>query len=119
MGTNFIIEEFNLYKVFLYGRKHMGRQTYYGIDLTLPSGTAYLRFSENDERENHVVKRGEGKYYFHIFLDRQKFPKFIDILRNEKPLFFFYNFDDDSTYITTSDEPVGENEDFMHVDSDD
>ena len=107
--ANFIIEEFTTYKVFLYGRKYKGR-TYYGIDLHLPSGTAFLRFSHDDKRENHCVEQGDKKYY-HIFLDKEKFPAFIDILRNEKPLFFYYDFEDDSTYITTSDEPVGENED--------
>jgi hypothetical protein len=109
MKGNFLIEEFDKYKVFLYGKKMEGEQTDYGVDLTLPSGTAYLRFCKNYMKDNYI-NEVNGKKYFHIFLRADKYPAFIDILRNETPLFFFYNFNDDSFYLTTGDEPVGENE---------
>lgn len=109
MAQNFIIEEFDKYKVFLYGKKFEGEQTDYGLDLTLPSGKAYLRFCKNYMKENFVRTIGDKKHYF-VFLRADKYPAFIDILRNERPLFFYYNFDDDSVYLTTSDEPVGESE---------
>jgi hypothetical protein len=109
MDQNFIIEEFDKYKVFLYGRKYEGEQSYYGIDLMLPSGRAYLRFCRDFMKDNHVVKHGDKNHYF-VYLDDGKYAAFIDILRNEMPLFFYYNFDNDSFYVTSSDEPVGENE---------
>lgn len=107
--AKFIIEEFDRYKVFLYGKKFEGEQTDYGIDLTLPTGKAYLRFCKNYMKDNFVQEVGDSKHYY-IYLRADKYPAWIDILRNEQPLFFYYNFDDDSCYITTSDEPVGESE---------
>jgi hypothetical protein len=109
MDGKFIIEEFKQYKVFLYGQKFAGEQTDYGIDLSLPSGKAYLRFLNNFMKDNYVETHG-NKNYYHIFLRADKYSAFIDILRYEQPLFFYYNFDNDSFYLTTSDEPVGESE---------
>ena len=109
MMTKFIIEEFENYKVFLYGKRSEGQQTDYGVDIKLPSGRAHLRFCKNwmgDDRCEEV----NGKKIFYIFLRSDKYPAFIDLLRNEKPLFFYYEFDGDLFYITTSDEPVGEAE---------
>lgn len=113
MNEKFIIEEFDKYKVFLYGKKFEGEQTDYGIDLTLPSGKAYLRFCKNYMKDNQVIQHGDKRNYY-IYLRADKYPAWIDILRNEQPLFFYYNFEDDSMYITTSDEPVGESETMLH-----
>lgn len=106
---NFIIEEFNHYKVSLYGRKVKGQQTDYGIQFNIPSGKAYLYFCKNYMQDNYIEEKKNSKI-FHIYLRAEKYPAFIDLLRYEKPLFFFYNYNDDSFYITTSDEPVGEGE---------
>ena len=109
MEDQFIIEEFSTYKVFLYGKKFEGQQTDYGIDITIPSGKAYFRFCKNFMKDNHVEERN-GKKYFFIYMREEKYAKWIDLLRNETPMYFFYNYTDDSCYITTSDEPVGESE---------
>jgi len=34
----------------------------------------------------------------------------VDLLRNEKPIRFFFRDDNMASYLTTSDEPVGEGE---------
>lgn len=109
--SNFIIEEFTFYKVFLYGRNVFGEKTDFGIQIKVPSGLAVLRFTRDYTLKNSCTKKENGKYEFLIYLRVEKYAAFIDILRNEKPLYFFYNFDTDQSYITTSDEPVGEGED--------
>ena len=109
MTNNFIIEEFDKYKVFLYGKKFEGEQTDYGVDISIPSGKVYFRFCKNFMKDNYVEEIAGTKRFF-VYLRADKYNAWIDILRNETPLFFFYNFDDDSCYMTTSDEPVGENE---------
>ncbi len=107
--TNFIIEEFEFYKVFLYGRNVQGEKTDYGIHMNIPSGNAILRFTRDYTLENYCEEKN-GKKTFYVFLRVEKYPSYIDIMRYEKPLFFFYDFDSDESYVTTSDEPVGEEE---------
>lgn len=107
--ANFIIEEFQFYKVFLYGKDAEGEQTDYGIDLSIPSGKVYIRFCKDFMPKNYIEEVG-GKKKLHVYLRADKYPRWIDILRYEKPLFFYYNFDENKCYLTTSDEPVGEEE---------
>lgn len=106
---NYIIEEFTHYKVFLYGRKMKGEQTDQSIQINLPSGKAYIYFCNNYMKDNYTEKV-TGAINYHVYLRADKYPAWIDILRNEKPLYFFYSFESDMCYITTSDEPVGEGE---------
>ena len=105
---NFIIEEFKFYKVYLYGRKAGGEQTDFNIDIHIPSGKARLHFGA-EIKENTCVEK-KGKYYMHVYLSSDKYPAYIDILRNEKPLYFYYDMERNLSYITTEDEPVGEEE---------
>ena len=105
----FIIEEFLFYKVFLYGRSAGGEKTDYGIQINVPSGKAILRFTRDYSKQNTYTKKGND-YEFIVYLRAEKYPAFIDILRYEKPLFFYYNLATNESYITTSDEPVGEEE---------
>lgn len=105
----FIIEEFLFYKVFLYGRSAGGEKTDYSIQIKVPSGKAILRFTRDYSQANNFVKKGK-EYEFYVYLRAEKYSAFIDILRYEKPLFFYYNLDTNESYITTSDEPVGEEE---------
>lgn len=107
--SNFLIEEFSHYKVFLYGRKVKGEQTDQAIHINLPSGKAFLYFCSNYMKDNYIVDNGAKKEY-HVYLRAEKYIHWIDILRNESPLFFFYGFEKDLCYITTSEEPVGEGE---------
>jgi len=107
--SSFIIEEFQFYKVFLYGRHNEGEKTDYGIQLNIPSGKVVMRFSRDYTQPNTFTEKN-GKYTFFVYLRSDKYAAHIDILRYEKPLFFYYNFDNNQTYMTTSDEPVGEEE---------
>ena len=109
-NQNFIIEEFSFYKVFLYGRNHMGEKTDYGIQFTIDSGKVVMRFTRDYTKGNSTQKHADGTYTFYCHFRVEKYHAFIDILRNEKPLYFFYNFDSNQCYVTTSDEPVGEGE---------
>lgn len=106
---NYIIEEFQFYKVFLYGRKIAGQQIDQAIYINLPSGRAFFNFCSNYMQDNYVEEKN-GKKYFHVYLRADKYPHWIDLFRNEGPLFFFYDYDKDFCFITTSDEPVGEGE---------
>jgi len=105
--SNFIIEEFTFYKVSLFGRNVQGEKTDFGIQFKIPSGRAILRFTRDLTKENKVVEKGDSKL-FYVYLRAEKYPAFIDIMRYEKPLFFYYNLDNNQAYVTTSDEPVGE-----------
>jgi len=107
--SNFIIEEFSHYKVSLFGRDVQGEKTDYGIQFKIPTGTVVLRFTRDLSQAN-VVEEKAGEKHFYIYLRVEKYAAFIDIMRNEKPLFFYYDFDTNQAYVTTSDEPVGEGE---------
>ncbi|MHC4617829.1 MAG: hypothetical protein ACYTEQ_08755 [Planctomycetota bacterium] len=50
-----------------------------------------------------------GSYLF-MFLPASHLPRIVDILRNERPLFFSFNTSSGKTYLSTSAEPVGEGE---------
>ena len=107
--ANFIIEEFKHYKVFLYGRNAKGERTDYGIQFRIPSGKVFLKFTHDFKQSNYFEPEG-GHTNFYVFFRVEKYPAFIDIFRYEKPLYFFYNMDNNQAYVTTSDEPVGEEE---------
>lgn len=108
---NFVIEEFKHYKVFLYGRNAEDERTDFGITFRIPAGKVFMKFTHDFERENYSEYEPEGGHTnFNVFLRPDKYPSYIDIMRNEKPLYFFYNLDNNQSYITTSDEPVGEEE---------
>lgn len=111
MTQAFIIEEFNFYKVFLYGKDEDHIEADYGIQIDIPSGHVNLIFvHELSGLKNTCTPKKGGKYVFNVYLNSRKFSNFIDILRNEEPLFFYYNFTNNNSYITTTTEPVGEHE---------
>lgn len=99
---NYIIEEFKTYKVFL----AKDRQS---IHLTLKSGKAILRFKSGRMSKNKLTKAGK-KTLYEVNFPKEDYMAHIDLMRNEKPLYFFYSLVDGSAYVTTSDEPVGEGE---------
>jgi len=106
--SNYIIENFKKYKVFLYsgGGASLSKAV---IHLTLPSGKAVLRFKEGRLKKNSTSGKGKKNLY-EVYIAADRYPHFIDLLRNEKPLYFFYDYNENISYITTSDEPVGEGE---------
>ena len=104
----FIIEEFLHYKVFIYGRRMEG-MAQYSIQFKIPSGMVVIRFWEGLIPPNSYEEHN-SKYTFYANFGKEKYPIFIDLMRYEKPLFFYYGLDTNLTYMTTSDEPVGEEE---------
>lgn len=102
---NIIMEEFKTYKVFLLS----GIGNDFAIHIKLPSGIAVIRFMDSSKK-NSVETRDSGKRIYKVYSGKENFSAYIDILRNERPLFFFYDLDDNVSYITTTDEPVGEGE---------
>lgn len=106
--SNFIIEQFKQYKIFLYGGGGASISKAV-IHLKLPSGKAVIRFKDGRLKKNSATKKGKKSLY-EIYVAADRYPHFVDLLRNEKPLYFFYDFNENISYITTSDEPVGEGE---------
>ena len=99
---DFLIEEFKTYKVYLFKDKN-------SIHLNVKSGKAVIRFIKGRMKKNKLNQAGKKSLY-EVYQPWESYPHFIDLLRNEKPLYFFFSFVDNSAYITTSDEPVGEGE---------
>lgn len=106
--SNFIIEEFSFYKIFIYNNLSE-KNAEASIQIKLESGMAFVHFMKDSLPPNHVDRRGQSKNY-HVYVNYDKFPDYVDVMRYEKPLFFYYNETDQLSYITTSDEPVGEEE---------
>lgn len=104
---NFIIEEFDVYKVFLYSKSESNIE--YKIYIKIPSGNIILWFVNGELQQNEVVQIGNRRV-LNCYFRAERYPHFIDIMRNEGPLFFYYNKVDKTCYVTTSDEPVGEGE---------
>lgn len=106
--TSFLIEEFDHYKV----SHHSGSKddsSLATISFKIPSGTVRIEFVHNVVSKNEVLERNDRKH-FTIYYQYNRYADLIDILRNEEPLFFYYNFESNQAYLTTSDEPVGEGE---------
>lgn len=104
---NFIIEEFENYKVFLYSRRDSKVEC--KIFIKIPSCNIFLWFVNGELKDNDFVQIG-NRTALNCYFRADRYPHFIDLLRNEGPLFFYYNKDNHTCYITTSDEPVGEGE---------
>lgn len=105
--ANFIIEEFEEYKATIHDSNYKGVD--YSIQLHLPDGEAYLRFSNTTSKDNQITKKADKNVY-NVYFRSEKFSPMIDLLRNEGPLYFYYNLNTGHSYITTGDEPVGEGE---------
>jgi len=105
--SNFHIEEFTKYKVFLYGFSEEQNAVETSIHIKLSNADGILKFCKGKIPPNYTEeKTGRKKLNLHFRADR--YSSFIDILRHEQPLFFYYNKDTHVGFITTSDEPVGE-----------
>jgi hypothetical protein len=84
-----------------------------------PSHDVYLRYYAGSQRPpNRKVVTGETIMYMVSCRYDQLAPA-VDLLRNEKPMFFKYDEDAAAAHLATSDEPVGEGEtdaDFIRFD---
>lgn len=107
--ANFLIEEFDKYKVTLYSNTNDNHESY-AIHLKVPSGEAVFKFVDGELGPNSHLETVNNHSKYCLYFKSDRFASFIDILRNEKPLFFYFDKDINQGYITTSDEPVGEGE---------
>lgn len=105
--VNFIIEEFDEYKATIHDSNYDGVE--YSIQLHLNEGEAQLRFQSRGNTPNNITQKN-GKNLYNVYFKSEKYYNVIDLLRNEGPLYFYYNLDTGHSYLTTGDEPVGEGE---------
>lgn len=103
---SFIIQEFKKYKVFLYANNGNDVAS---VHVKLKKGKVIFRFAKGRLAKNSSSKSGAMVNY-KVNIPADQYPNYIDLLRNEKPLFFYFNSKTKLSYITTSDEPVGEAE---------
>ena len=106
--SNFVIEEFTFYKITLHNNIS-DEDAECTIMIKLDDGAAYLHFMRGELPTNRIVQKGNYRDY-HTYINLDKFHNYVDIMRYEKPLFFYYEVDTNRSYVTTSDEPVGEEE---------
>ncbi|HKO96546.1 MAG TPA: hypothetical protein VJU86_06130 [Pyrinomonadaceae bacterium] len=78
-----------------------------------PSSTGcYLKFYNEAAviPENRLVLRDDGSKQLYISQRYSDYFNILDLVRNEKPVRFFYRDDVKLFYVNSGDEPVGEHE---------
>jgi len=108
--SDFHIEEFRNYKVFLYAFTDEDDAVEASIHIKLSNAMGILKFCKGSVPSNNIEMKG-GVKVLNLHFRANRYSHFIDILRNEKPLFFYFNKVTNVGFITTSDEPVGEGPD--------
>ena len=100
------------YLVFAYGGPGGNSGADAAISLGIPNAFAFLRFypEATPPPPNSKASHASGKPIFYVSYRYTQLPNVLDLLRNEKPIKFFFRDDNLASYITTSDEPVGEGE---------
>lgn len=81
------------------------------ILLTTANSSIYITFCKEGvqlpENRSPIV---QGRQHVYVYCHYSAYPNMIDLLRNEEPINVFYRDDFKLGYLTTSTEPVGENE---------
>ena len=100
------------YLVFNYGGPQGNSGARAVISLGIPNAFASLVFYPDSAvlPGNSVSTHISGKLMFAVSYPYSAYAGVLDLLRNEKPIKFFFRDDNFAAYITTSNEPVGENE---------
>ena len=81
------------------------------VCVTVSSGVLYLRFERGDvltANSTNVIASGTRQFYMSYPYDQ--LPVVVDLLRNEKPVTFWFRDDSMHGGLTTSAEPPGEAE---------
>ena len=110
MAVTFV--DVSTYLVFVYGGPDGNAGVAATISLGIPDAFAFLQFYPDgkplpaNSKGTHV----SGKHIFYVSYQYAQLKNMIDLLRNEKPVKFFFRDDNLAAYLTTSDEPVGEGE---------
>jgi hypothetical protein len=101
------------YLVFAYGGPNGNSGMAAVISLGVPNAYVTLRFYPDSVAvlpANSTSLHANGTPMFYVSYRYAQFSNVLDILRNEKPVKFFFRDDNLASYITTSNEPVGEGE---------
>ncbi len=110
MAINFV--GVSTYKVFIYGGQNGNNGADALISLGIPNGWAFLNFypGGNPLPQNSKSTHVSGKPIYYVNYRYDQLANTIDLLRNEKPINFFFRDDTMDAYLTTASEPVGEEE---------
>jgi hypothetical protein len=105
-------EEVTTYKVFFYGGPNGNGGRGASIFLGIPDAFAWLDFylEESNLPQNYKTTNIYGKTIYGVSHAYGQLDQAIDLLRNESPMWFFFNDVSLNSYLTTSSEPVGEEE---------
>ncbi len=106
MPNSFIIEEFQDFKVLIFSH-NTSENIKYSIEIPLGSGRAILRFVDGEIPDNTSEMLG-GKTIYYVYFSSNQYRAMYDLLLFEEPLFFYYNVDNHESYITSTEEHIGE-----------
>ena len=79
-------------------------------DIKLPIGVAVIWFMNKGSAKNSVEVSDSGKKISKVYTHKENSFSYVDILKNEGPLFFFYDFDENVSNFTTTEIPASEGE---------
>jgi hypothetical protein len=105
---NMIFEEVTQYRASIFAGK--GEQKAFVLLLTANSNIYINFYTEGTQLPENQSPIIQGRQHVYLHVHYNDYPNMIDLLRNEKPINFFYRDDAKFGYLTTSMEPVGENE---------
>jgi len=111
MAITFV--DVSTYLVFAYGGPAGNAGADATISLGTPNAFAFLRFYPEGTplpANSTAIHIPSGKTIFYVSYRYAQLTNVLDLLRNEKPIKFFFRDDTLIAYITTSNEPVGEGE---------
>ena len=82
------------------------------VTLGIPDAWVFLRFYPEGTTlpDNRKATHASGKFMYYVSYRSAQLSNVIDLLRNEKPIYFYFRDDTMAAYITTASEPVGEEE---------
>ena len=107
-----IFVDVSTYKVFFYGGPEGNGGADALISLGIPEGWAFMRFYPDGTTvpSNNKTIHVSGKPIYYVNYRYSQLENAIDVLRNEKPIKFYFRDDSKAAYLTTANEPVGEME---------
>jgi hypothetical protein len=109
--TQFLVDDYKVYGV-AYNTK--GFPSVYGFirlfwDDKDKATLWFYRDGSGSVSDNGSFERGGHTHYYGRF-GQSQFSDFVDLLRNESPIYFHWNDDTKGVFLSTGEEPVGEEE---------
>ena len=109
--ANMIFEEVTTYRASIHTGMGWGTVKEASMLLLTADSNIYISFLEDGvqlpENRSPII---QGRQHVYLYMHYNDYPNMIDLLRNEKPINFFYRDDAKFGYFSTSMEPIGENE---------